>query len=515
MADDAPALPEHDPTELSFIGLSKTGQLPAPADVRLTKWDCNQLAWSSVTTCTVLHEGAIAGDVDVGKFRAAFQRVVNKNPILAGRLVEEKCAAAGMSAAASRTVGDSEEQTACSEAKPPAAAAAAQSGRVVYISWPEEEQLGATFEVRMLEESQEAQAGKVLSSVGAVVKHAVELKDLFRDLKLREPGSGEEQIVCRSPLACMTLFIGANISLLCLSISHAVGDGFTYYHLLRALDEEYASPGSSVPGAGREGVDAAIEAIWQSYTAKELAAQQAFFPGMYMANIEARDIESCFELRVQVHTQLLETMRERALKSLPSPGIVSKQDALSAWIANQCSAKFVSYIVNIRGRCPEIHPLSLCNGEMIWYAAASGNVDDPDGTSPGGDAFKATDMRSSIGNRGAHTHFDMAAAEACAETPAAVVGTNSWLKVQYLPRFGGRAGLHVPVYTWESLPVVCRTVSNLLYSLNQKECVLHHWGLDRSQVRQLTKAWVELGAQTMTVIPGKLVLERTSSPEQK
>lgn len=180
MTDSTPALSEHDPTELSFVGLPTTGQLPRPADVRLTKWDCNQLAWSSVTTCTVLHGADV--EVNVGRFREAFQRVVNKNPILAGRLVEQECVAEKRTETRPEpkaAAGESNGGASCGEAKNAFAGAedgAQGGGRVVYISWPEGQQNGATFEVRKLEASQEARADAVLSSADAVVKYAVELK---------------------------------------------------------------------------------------------------------------------------------------------------------------------------------------------------------------------------------------------------------------------------------------------------------------------------------------------------
>ena len=446
--------------------------MQVPAELRpnsntpITNFDHNQMAWSSVTTCTVMK-----GRANAKRILEAFRNVVHKNPLLAGRLVD---------------VGE--------------------DGELRVEITLSDATLGCCFEEVELSSEHEATAQRVTADAHAVVAHAVELKDLFRALQLPEPGSGFDQLQKNLPLAFCTVYQGQELSLLCLSVSHIIGDGFTYYELLKALDNEYSKPGSSKPLQGRDTVDAGIASIMSTYTAEEKHAQSEFFPRMYMENIKNRDLAKCHEVRLMLPVHVLEAMKAAVTQKHPQQ-IISKQDVLSSWIASQVGAEFVSYVVNIRGRSPVVAPRSMSNAEMIWYAKASGSKDDGDDVEG---PFKAADMRASIKTCGAHTQFTLAAGSKCAKHPAAVIGTNSWIKVQHLPRFGGQAGIHVPVYTWESLPVVFRTVSNLLYAVNETDYVLHQWGLDCAQADKLEKAWRSLGVETITRLTGTTVLQRTA-----
>ena len=148
-----------------------------PADnVPLTSWDTTMLGWSSVTTCT-LYDGL----PDVDRFLGAFERVVRNNPILAGRLVDVT--------------------------KPKAEAAAGDPPpRQIEVTF--RDGAGSSFVARKLSSEQEQRLGTMTADADGVIVHAEALQDLFEELELPEPGSGEEQIADDNPLVCMTVYVG-------------------------------------------------------------------------------------------------------------------------------------------------------------------------------------------------------------------------------------------------------------------------------------------------------------------
>ena len=106
-------------------------------------------------------------------------------------------------------------------------------------------------------------------------------------------------------------------------------------------------------------------------------------------------------------------------------------------------------------------------------------------------------------------------ADATATAPNHTISTNSWLKVQHLPTFGGSAGLHIPVYEWSALEFVLRLPAVLMYAVGKGQYVLRQWGLDPETTEKVKKHWRQLGVKTMVVIPGTTVRERQAFWNQR
>ena len=229
---------------------------------------------------------------------------------------------------------------------------------------------------------------------------------------------------------------------------------------------------------------------------EENDAIDKFYPGMLFEQCFGRDLMKCHQLRSVVPSSVFAKMKAEVMPTLPEGNFVSSQDVLSAFLAANMNSEVVMYFVNIRERHEAIPNEALANAEMIWFASRSGST------------FKATDMRTSIQNKGAMSGLNMALASAD-PTEKRLVVSNSWVKVQYLPNFGGKAGIHMPVLGWSSLNLIHRTNFTLTYACTETEHIVMQWGLDDNECAMFTEEWSKLGVDSLK-IPGGLVQQRCS-----
>lgn len=136
-----------------------------------------------------------------------------------------------------------------------------------------------------------------------------------------------------------------------LQVSHVVADGASFFNLVKAWDQEFAEPGSSVPLQGRERVDEAVEAIQSSWDVEERAAWGAFLGGGQMAKCLPRNAEHYAVVTATISAAVLATIKARALAAMPAGSRCSSNDALFALTANAVRSKFAWYPSNIRGKC--------------------------------------------------------------------------------------------------------------------------------------------------------------------
>jgi len=354
--------------------------------------------------------------------------------------------------------------------------------------------VGAPFDVVELSAEQEDTLKRLLSSADVFVQNTTEVRDFIASLGIRQAGDASAQLA-GGCLACASIFVGVDCSLVNFDVSHMLADGCAYYALLRALDEEYATPGSTVPMTGRETVDAAfseIEGLWEPGV-KEY--KDAFWPGRFMQQCFARDITEFSALTVKIPVGVLEKLKAEVCANMEDETVVvSKQDCLNALSANLGNWPAMVYPVDLRSHSQLVPATALANADMLWCArpAESGS-------------FHASDVRRSILRRGGGSKFSVEEFERGGSNPLFM---NSWVRVQHLPSFEGSAGLHVPFWPWSMFSVLTRSSFHWTYKVSETDYVQTHMGIECKEVERYKEMWDAWNVTVTHTLPGSEVLRR-------
>merc|ERR1719410_1604946 len=115
---------------------------------------------------------------------------------------------------------------------------------------------------------------------------------MIEKLGIMNAGTGASQIDAEEdrPLCTVTYIVGRSTSVLTMSMSHLVGDGSSYFQLLRAWDEEVKAPGSTKPMGGRDAVLEVDRLFKSKCTEREVNALDQFYPEMYKDSYLSRNL---------------------------------------------------------------------------------------------------------------------------------------------------------------------------------------------------------------------------------
>merc|ERR1712129_57984 len=86
------------------------------------------------------------------------------------------------------------------------------------------------------------------------------------------------------------------------------------------------------------------------------------------------------------------------------------------------------------------------------------------------------------------------------------IDVNSWLKLQYLPKFGGDLWKQVRALGRGSMPFLFRMNYHVIYQIEKGEYIMFNFGLLEEQAEGLMEKWEALGA-TSSVTSGPELLE--------
>lgn len=417
----------------------KPQKLP-DAPVKLNDLDLSMMHFPGVTT-----HNFYKGHLETAELEAALSRVIDKNPGLAGRM---------------RSTSD--------------------SGLEVRFDG----KLGAVFNVRPLPAEMESKLEKFDSET--IANNPLEWEQTIEQLGIQNTGPGPDQIDKDAPLLAATYMQGERISTLSLSVSHLFGDGATKMMTLKAWDEEFKKPGSSVPMASRDKVMETDAFVKSSYTDWEQAAMKAFYPAVYEKHTLSRKIEDYNMVVVRIQEASMKKIKKAEAAKFEKGTIFSGQDALIAWIGNVLGAKWFSFTVDLRGRLEGLDLNAAGNAFMTWYGTP---------TSPG--EFNAMDIRKTINLKGLNNA--KALEEALFAGLEDSIDVNSWVKLQYPPAFGGTFMKQCRAIGYGSLPFLIRLNYHVVYQVQKGEYIMFHFGLKDEEALKMELEWRKLGDRKSVV----------------
>merc|ERR1719413_339615 len=117
-----------------------------------------------------------------------------------------------------------------------------------------------------------------------------------------------------------------------MSMSHLVGDGSTYFQLLRAWDEEVKVPDSTKPMVGRDGVLEVDRQLKSKCTEQEISALNEFFPEKYHDGYLSRNLLDYHMVSTSLNASVLNKIKSEQKKMLAEGTVFSSQDSLIAWL---------------------------------------------------------------------------------------------------------------------------------------------------------------------------------------
>jgi hypothetical protein len=204
---------------------------------------------------------------------------------------------------------------------------------MLQISYTEQEK-GCPFDKVKLSKEQESKLSSYTANASATVVNSVAIEDFFEEFDMKQTQSGTIQIEQKHCLSRMTVFVGETISVISFSVSHMVADGFAYYRLLKSVDQEYQSPGSSAPLGSRDTVDDAIidSKNANTNTVEENDAIDKFYPGMFFEQCFGRDLLKCHQLRSIIPSSVFAKMKAGVMPTLPKgTSLVPRMCYLHSW----------------------------------------------------------------------------------------------------------------------------------------------------------------------------------------
>lgn len=454
---------------------------------------------SHVTMCFCL-----TGRPDQELLRQAFQAVVNNNPAMAGRV---------------RTCADG------------------RGGTTGGLEIGFDGHLGCLFGVREICHLQESELLRLDSSRLVRRIHKVHCQ-LKHQLGVETVGPMEELVGKDRPLCCATLCLGAQVSIVTLSLSRALGDIATLFKLVQCWDQEYASPGSSSPLSMMDGTASRLSVLSNLVEAAHIVLQapltalkamewaRRWLWGLTMKNVGCcthREVDGTFRsslqhvrrppvlsaaatlkmLRGVSHASSCEVREENefhvvavrlrqdtltairlagATSALPgyrssteaAHSEVQVSDALSAWLGNVLRSH--QLVLHLRGRG--------AGGSLPVTGHCPPEVYEPTG---GVGRCHALEIRrmlngellrqtSEFGNGLERTIIDM------------------WMEAQYVPSFGHQTYLTFPLFD-----LSLRLPRHCILRTGVREFVMCHFVWRRSQVLALQCAWRNLGETTLSV----------------
>lgn len=402
------------------------------------------------------------GGLDASRLKDGFARVLTNNPVLAGRLRSTKRSAAGE----------------------PEEAEVHFDGAI-----------GVPFNALQMDPVLEFEL-QGFKSDRSVAKNPLEWEQMVEKLGIMNTGPGSEQIDAEDdrPLCTVTFITGKNTSVVSLSVSHLVGDGSTYFQLLTAWDQEVESPGSSKPMAGREAVLEVDRQFKSQYTEWEQNALEEFYPDKYKASYMNRNLLKYHMVSTSLNDAVLKKIKGEQQAKIGEGVIFSTQDSLIAWLGRILNAKWFAFTVDLRGRAEALPRNAAGNAFQTWYGVPEA----------GPEGFSALDVRRAIAAKG--TNIRPAMEHALQTGMDNSIDVNSWVKLQYLPTFGGELWKQVRALGRGSMPFLFRMNYHVIYQIEKGEYIMFNFGLLEEQAEQLVEQWQSLGA-TSTVTSGRELME--------
>lgn len=451
-------------TRLRRAASSLTGrpEVVKPTHVPCEPIDINELDMAMIHFPGVTAHNFYHGSLDAARLKDAFARVLTNNPVLAGRLRSTERSA---------------------------------SGEPVRAQVHFDGEVGVPFLSKRMDPVLEFEL-QGFKSDKSVARNPLEWELMVEKLGIISTGPGAAQIDAKEdkPLCTVTHIAGSSTSVLTLSVSHLIGDGSTYFQLLRAWDEEVGAPGSTSPMAGRGAALAADAQLKSRYTEWEQDALREFYPERYKDSYLSRNLLEYHMVSTSLNDSVLKNIKKEQLATIGEGVVFSTQDSLIAWLGNTVRAKWFAFTVDLRGRAECLPPNTMGNAFQTWYGVPSAG--------PG--EFSALDVRRVIAAQG--ENIRPALEHALATGIDDSVDVNSWLKLQYLPTFGGCLWKQVRALGRGSMPFLFRMNYHVMYQIEKGEYIMLSFGLVEEQAGCLSQRWEALGA-TSTVTSGQQLLD--------
>mmetsp|Transcript_70244 Transcript_70244/g.227434 ORF Transcript_70244/g.227434 Transcript_70244/m.227434 type:complete len:563 (+) Transcript_70244:79-1767(+) len=425
--------------------------------VQINELDLAMMHFPGVTAHNFYHS-----TLDTRRVKDAFARVLTNNPVLAGRLRSKRRDA---------------------------------SGQPVEVEVHFDGVVGVPFHAKEMDPLLEFEL-QGFRSDRSVAGHPMEWEQMVEKLGIRNAGTGASQIDAEQdrPLCAVTYVAGKSTSALTLSVSHLLGDGSTYFQLLKAWDQEVAAPGSTQPMLGRHAVLEVDREFKSRCTQWEQDALKAFYPERYKDGYLSRNLLEYHMVSTSLSDSVLKAIKAEQQEMIGDGVIFSTQDSLIAWLGGTLRAKWFAFTVDLRGRSEALPVNTLGNAFQTWYGVPEA----------GPLKFSALDVRRAIDARGADIR--PALEHALSTGLEDSIDVNSWLKLQYLPTFGADAWKQVRALGRGSMPFLFRMNYHVMYQIERGENIMFSFGLLREQAERLAERWRSLGA-TSTVTSGTELLD--------
>lgn len=474
-----------DEKELQAV-LLKPEKLPTQS-VRLDQPNC------SFRHMTVCHCLATVPDTD--QLQEALQRVLNKNPVLAGRL------------------------------RPTLSQGARPDGLEIAFDGP----VGIHFQVRPLSADMEHQVERL--DAERYARQFLHIHTEFAEsLGVARVGYGLNLLGRDRPLCMASYCPGAQVSVLALSVSRILGD-FALQTLFRSWDEEFQDPSSATANAagGREvvrmlyrpilalqAIHKALDGVWSwlyettisqftncCTTRGDSGGRHLMAETSLKETDKAQADADCdsapedrefYAIAVRVREETLSSIRAAAAASAPAGGIaitsVLISDALYAWLGNVL--RLPQFLIADRPRESAETPELGLKDRLQSYVPASG---------PG--RFHALEIRRTINaSREALQGSGFGRDElltACRRW--SILDFSEALEV--VPRFGTQCSN----FSFELHDLWQRSPRHVLARCSEREYLAFHCVCRRDQVLALQRGWRSLGEHALSVASEAQLLE--------